>query len=433
MAFNARGAGRMSDPTRALTAAYTFEVEQRQRQRADAMQLPAPIVVSDPQDTPLAEQPAEPIKTVLVDAELMRVLVALGLGAQALVYAVAQDMTRRADGSGKVKEDALLDTLEALGINVTRKTLRDRWLKAGNGVLWDWHKASKALYPYSPRRMAKGGLRGRLDAVTMALDAGHPELVTTNPPGTKMIYVPLASTLKGWYGNLLAAWHNSRADHTHNISRQTLRTLWGGKSKKTLISWELVAGIKAEACYAQYSDFEHIPVSHAHPYLAEVTDAEGKTLYEVRALAQRPNIYNALSMKEHQHHWNPRARRRASLFVLENAASSDIPNGACGATAESSGVGFKPTGRRNFFANDGDLPKAFKHLQSHLRRDPDDRASHYVLLGFDTRHNRWVFEQSSDGYQRTDLHEQLPRFKADPVFAKHGGRLAVVAAWRSAS
>ena len=408
--------------------------EDTQERRDLLAQLPTPtIAIDQPKNIPLAEQPAEPTHTVLVDSELMRVLVALGYGAQTLVYAVAQEMIRRADGDGKVSESALLDKLKSLGIEATRKTIRDRWLKEGNGVLWDWHKPSKMLYLYSPQRMTKRGLRGRLDAVTMALAAGRRELVETNPPGTRMIYVPIAATLKGWCGQLLAAWHNSRADHTSNISRFTLGILWGVKSKKTLISWERAAGIKRDACYAQYTDSEHIPAKHAHPYLAQVTTAEGETVCEVRAMAQHSNVYNAPSMKEHQHRMNPRARRRASLFLLENAASSDIPNGVCGATAESSGVGFKPTGRRNFFSNEDDLPKAFKRLQSHLRRDPDDNTAHFVRLGFDKRHNRWVYEQSIDGYQRTDLHEQLPRFEADAVFAAHGGRGSIVAAWRSAS
>lgn len=373
-------------------------------------------------------EPPEPA-AVLVDAEQMRILVALGYGPQTLVYAVAQQMTRDTTGRGAIDEHELLSTLTKYGVQSTYKNMR-RWLTDGDGVLWRRHK--NLLYLKSPARMSGRRRKGQLDVVQMALDAHRPELVITNHPGIKLISVPVAPMLTHWYGNLLAAWHNSRDEHTQGISRYTLEILWG-KLKKTLIGWEKQAGIKSTASYAQYTDAEYVPAKHAFPVLVE-TLCDGQRTPVIRPMARWSNSYSAPTMKERQHKRAPRERARAARLVLEGATNSGIPNSVCGAAAAScSGVGFKPTGRRSFHSNDGTLKDAFKRLAHHLQRDPDDLAPHFVRLGFDLRRDCWLFEQNSTGQQQTTLDEQLPRSVTDKWFAQHGGRGAYVAAWREMS
>lgn len=380
------------------------------------------------------EHPPEPV-TILVDAELMRILTALGHGVTARMWAAGQQMTRDGDGGGRLDEHEFLDTLIHWGWQsprgekpITYKNLR-KYLSAGDRVLWDWDEQGSLIYLYAPIRMTRRDLKGRLNAVQMALDAGRSELVETNLPGTKCIAVPFAGTQKEWEGKLLAAWLNSRADHITAISGTTLGVLFG-VDRKTILAWRKAANIAAERGVVQYTDNEHIPLEHAIPYLAESETVNGKQRYEVRAYADYSNILKPPTMKERQHKRSPRERFRASKLIYEAAMSSLHPNSDCGAAAEIGSVGFKATGRRNFTTNDGNLKKAFARLRSHLQRHTDDHAPHVVQLGFDQRRQCWIYEQSSTGIQRTKMNDQVPRRLADPIFAANGGRSAIVSAWR---
>jgi hypothetical protein len=451
----------------------------------------------------VVEPPAEGVEpTVLVDTELMRILVALGYGIQTLVYAVARQMTAGRDGSGRVRIADLVSQLKALGAAATARTIQRHWLAKGEGILW--RISGEWLYLTGYQKLC-------VRAVEMAVEAGRVELVTTNPPGSKFIAVPMTSppdsnpsptpmtsppdplsmygegerqtppltpnpsptqagrgekprnsmrqegdsptaarmgsvrlTPKLWYGKLLAAWHNSRADHTTVISRFTLCTLWD-VSKKTLIGWEKAAGIEAGKCYAVYTDEACIPYKHAFPILVSEETADGGTTAVVRAMARHSNLYHAPRMSERQHRRVPREARRAARRALEELTQDGTPNGMCGRPAAASssrtqlsaGVGFGPTGRRNFYANDGNLSRAFKRLQAHLKRHDEDRkadgspAAHYVALGYRKRQKHWLFEQSSDGYQQTGMNSRVPRKIENFYFAAQGGRCVYTAAWRS--
>ena len=370
-------------------------------------------------------------KQVLIDPELMRILGALGHGVPARMYAFGQQMTRDSDGSGALDEHEFLFYCLTSGFETTYKNLR-KYLHAGDGVLWDFDQDTHRVYLYAPARATRKGIKGRLNAVLMALEANRPELVATNRPGAKLIAVPATGSKKTWYGNVLAAWHNSRADHTSNISLYTLGKLFGA-TPKTILSWNKAGRIHADSCVAQYTDNEHIPVKHAVPYLAESYDVEGSGRhgYEVRAVAQHSNIYTAPPMQERQHKRLPRERARASKLVYEAAINRMQPNGDCGATVDTDSVGFTATKRRNFYTNDDNLKTAFSRLREHQQHHTADHAAHFVRLGYDYKRRRWVFEQSSGGTQRTTINDQLPRFKADPIFANNGGRGSIVAAWRS--
>jgi hypothetical protein len=123
---------------------------------------------------------------------------------------------------------------------------------------------------------------------------------------------------------------------------------------------------------------------------------------------------------------------------LEELTQDGTPNGICGCpVVNATGVGFGPTGRRNFYANDGNLGKAFKRLGLHLKRHDEDRkadgnpAPHYVALGYQKRQKHWLFEQNSSGYQQTGMNSRAPRKIENGYFAAQGGRWVYTAAWRS--
>jgi hypothetical protein len=68
-----------------------------------------------------------------------------------------------------------------------------------------------------------------------------------------------------------------------------------------------------------------------------------------------------------EHRSVPREARRAARRALEALTQDGTPNGICGRPAvKAAGVGFGPTGRRNFYANDGNLSWAFKRDRSEV-------------------------------------------------------------------
>lgn len=187
-----------------------------------------------------------------------------------------------------------------------------------------------------------------------------------------------------------------------------------------------------------YADEACVPYKHAFPILVSEETADGGTTAVVRVMARHSNLYHAPRMSEQQHRRVPREARRAARRALEELTQDGTPNGICGRpTDKTVGVGFGPTGRRNFYANDGNLSRAFKRLRAHLKRHEEDRkadgspAPHYVALGYRKRQKHWLFEQSSSGYQQTRMSSRAPRRIENFYFAAQGGRCVYTTAWRS--
>lgn len=358
--------------------------------------------------------------TVELDPELARIFVALGYAAPLLLYSVARQRTSRTKGSGVFKHDDLLEEIKRRGVRTSKEVIRRHWLTKGDGVFWNPRNNGKLGIVSYDKLCAK--------AVEMAIAAGKPELVSTNPPGTKFIHVPLAKTLKGWCGNVLAAWHYSRDGHTHNISRYTLNKLWG-TTTKTLLAWEQAAGITVSSSCAVYTDGT-IP-KYAFPVVIRVDHGNGLKELTISPMARHSNIYNVPSMRQKQHKRVPGEAKRIARSKLEELASGDTPDSICGQpTVQADRVGFSFTKRRNFFANDGDLGNAFKRLNLHLRSDPDDLAPHFVQLGWDAKREKWIYEQNSDGVRKVYPHELIKGTEADRHLEKHGGWQVIVNEWR---
>ena len=263
--------------------------------------------------------------------ELLREMIALGYGRQALVYAALHEMTR--GGSGLVDESALV-ALVALAVGVQERTVQRHYIPSGDGKFWRRGKGKVGVI--APEKVVK-------TITEMSVAAGRADVIETNPPGSKFIEIPLGSSIEQWFGKVLTAWHNSHADHTTNISRFTLKRLFG-VTTKTLIRWEKVAEIQVEACYVGYTDFDHLPARHAYP-----TAHRTKSGIEMRAMARHSNVYHAPSMKERQHNKTPRRMRRAARLVIEVSTHVRTPDRICGLYPETGEVGFRRTGRKNFY------------------------------------------------------------------------------------
>jgi hypothetical protein len=360
--------------------------------------------------------------SVAVDTEANRIMLALGLGTLARVYWTAHELNRRGDGAGKVSESALVDTLVGAGVDASAYTIRHNWIKDGceRGL---WKRDGKGnLYLLSYKAKLP-------DLLTrLVLEAGKPGLIVTNRVGSKFIETPIAGSTKQWYGNSLAAWHNSRADHTRRISRATLQMLWG-VTRKTLASWEREAGIEVVKCYANFTDDDAVP-EHAYPAHYFLKGSDGKVEERDIPRARISNIYNAPSMNERQHQATPRKAYRRTEAALERAGVSvDLPDSVSGATSGNAGVGFC-TRRRSFYADDGVIQDAFGKLHDHLQSHWGDKAPHFVSLGWDDKARAWLYEQSSSGFQKTSIKGRAPLDYENRYFAARGGRAAFAAGWR---
>lgn len=347
---------------------------------------------------------------VWIDAELNRLMIALDYGLASRVYWTARRMNT--NGSGWVEIAALVAELSKLA-GITERTVLRHWLAKGEGVLWriDWKE--NRLYYFGYVRLA-----GEL--TRLAVERGLSHLVETNRAGTRFISVPSDGDLKRWYGNSLAAWHNSRAQHTQNISRYTLEHLWN-TTKKTLITWEKAVGIEVSKCYAQYTDVEHIP-DHAYPTVVNTPGSQQKI---VRFRARHSNMYSVPEMKERHHRTKPRKAYWRATSAFEGTPDVvSTPSSNCGGVADNTGdAGFSPTKRRNFFAPDGKPSyEGHKRLHKHLREHYDDQAAHFVRLGYHAGSRSYIFEQNSSGYQETQLFERVNRRAEDAFFAANGGR-----------
>lgn len=404
--------------------------------------LPAPY----PTPIPSTEERAR--LAVWTDPQVMRVFTALAhrkalrnaegkplanAGAKTYVYAVAYQLNADGKGDGRVSIGTVIEWMKSAGVTVSAHTIRTRWIGHEQSPFWRRH--GDYLYLTGYNRLCKL-------AVELAYAAGCPDLVDDDLPGASFIEVPAASTLTAWFGHLLAAWHNHRANtriHNARISRAKLERLWG-VSRRILRKWERAAGIKTGKAYRVIADNEHIP-PHAYPALF-VEDNR----CVVKPMARHSNRYNAPTMRQKQHKRTPRTGRWYARRALEASQSQDDRSksqsvGIAPAVQQSAHTALSSQGRLNFYAPE-DMPaavgKAFKTLKRHLRRHSDYEVAHHVCLGV----NLWgtaLYEQSSDGIQRTQVFyrdgvivatNRAPRHIEDAFFAKHGGRGSYVAAYR---
>lgn len=332
------------------------------------------------------------MQSVSMCPEFLREAIALGYGKQSLVYAVLHGLSRA--GSGLMMETDIIAFVANL-IDVQPRTIERHYLPSGDGIFWRRNHGKVALI--APEKVAA-------HIAEISIKHGRLDVLETNPPGTKFIEIPLADSLNGWYGNVLAAWHNSRADHTTNISRFTLERLFN-KSTPTLIQWEKAASIKIVECYAVYTDVNQSP---EYSY-ATLHYSEDKHVVQ-RSTARHSNIYNAPTMREVQHHKTPRRMREAVRKVIENNTFIGNPDGIYGLMAsQSPEVGLQSTGRRNFSHSTGKngFKSGFKKVINHLKHHGDYSVPHFVELGFDNRLRRWMYEQST-GIQHSYIGDRLP-------------------------
>lgn len=356
-----------------------------------------------------------------VDPNEIRIIrVLYGYGA-ALVLACARQNAREGDGSGKVSKKALIAELRSAGVKTSARTILDRWIKSFVGVLWGYDPAAKELYPYGARRAVRGGkVKGRLDVVKPALDAGRADLVDAgNLPGERLVFMPYGRTATKFGGNLLAAWHATRRDPSANIGRDVLCRLFG-VSKPTLRVWEKAAGIKGEATYCQCADGDpHLTpdrARRAEPYLS-------KTTGEMHWRFRWSNRYRVPELPRREHRRAPRERRRAARLRLEAVNVSKPDTIVREVPAQfAAAVGQTRLTKINFFDKETSkrLVGAHQQIRAAIRKKGDDSHPYAAHIGRD-RFGAHVVEFTR-GEPTTHIDDRQPRRVSDPYFASRGGR-----------
>lgn len=363
-----------------------------------------PALIEGHAEPELADDPA----FVRLDPELGRLAVARREFVPLRVWLYAHAAQ---DGSGRIDRETLFNHLITLGIVTTRRAY-DHILKQGERRYWRGRGRNLWLVGYK-------ALAERL--VTAALET-RAELVSTNRPGRRKVYLDLSGSLKEAQAQVYAAWLYDKAQERFivtgsglkairtglTISRETLKRLWR-RSKNTLLEWEHLTGVTSEPNFAQHDDPTAAAVPD-HAYLCQ--DKRGREFASWRL----PNTYHAPEVKQHSHAGN---RRKIRAAVNATVEATEQPVFVCA-------DGAQPTGR--FYFADKQTKRgyvsAFTSIKRHLRKHGDTDRRHYAKLG--RRYGVNVYECST-GIPHTSLDGRDFKTEHTPGFT--GRRVQYRMAW----
>lgn len=255
-----------------------------------------------PAATDRLEQSGE--KVVRIDAEIARIQVGLCIDEGGRVWAALREMVRESNSGGVVAKKGLRQRLAAWGVVYTTQHLCSI-LRVYDGLYWNRDK--KHLFVRSPRHVAKGLVR-------RCVERRRLELIQTNQPGGRDMYLPLAGNLECWRGHVYAGWIAYREDPS--ISRAVLAMLFG-RDEDTLRRWEqtrLASLVQVVERRAQCGfDAQQVPIpAHAQSYVARVKNQESGN-YELKAgiYWRLPNNYRVSGIEQHPHRGQGRKVRAA--------------------------------------------------------------------------------------------------------------------------
>ena len=322
---------------------------------------------------------------IWIDPELGRVALGLGHAAPLRLWLVAMQLTRLADGSGKVNRLQLRKSLKSYGIHYQRHAF-NRNLREGQGVFWHISQDKHSIYLKSYEKLSL--------ALTEQAYRESPNLIETNRIGQKFREISVAGHHADFEASLFACWLDYRQDYgLERIAYATLELLFN-RSADTLRDWVKRSDVETIAGYTQYAGInEALIPTHASLY---------KTKYDTVHVTWRlPNRYRTQSRKERQHKITPRsvARKcRQRVEMLENMTPEQPTSGCEMSRNEAVSThltaheprfvrgGFARTGKRYFHSTDS-TSKARKSALRHIQRHQDEHAAHHAFLGFKRRYD----------------------------------------------
>lgn len=328
-------------------------------------------------------EPAAAGLSVRADPELGRLAVALNKAGEFRVWLVARHFFGR---PGWVERQQLKQVLEAQRIASRRHV--DRLLQEGEGLFWGCSPTGR-IYLRSYVKVAEQLTR-------LARDT-NPQLVATNVPGARDVYLRVGGSLGAFKAQVYAGWLTYR--EAPKISRRVLAGLFGC-SQETLRNWEreLGSSLAVVTNYAQCAAdprlddraASHIP-DHSYAYVT----SRG----QVRIRWRQPNSYNPKAIRQHPHKGQSRkARTRAVLAAWYQ------PVELC--AHELTTLAFDRSHRvpRRYFATSQALKAFLNRLRRRNRGQP--LVPRYIYRGED-RNGHGIWELSFDGEVVTSANERM--------------------------
>lgn len=327
-------------------------------QRDQALKLLIPTRLLLP--TPYVANPT-PIR---VDPELGRLAIALYLASVFRIWVIARQLTRNAKGSGLVQRAEIRGSLPLYGVKMTREHF-NRLLRSGDGIFWNIN--NDRIFIRSPRFVAW--------KIVRLAAAKNAELVATNRPGVRDVYLSTGGSHEAWEGMLYAGWMTHRENPT--IARETLEMLFG-RSADTLRRWEqtrlsdiLTIRENYAQCHVPPGEWYDFIPEHNQAYVAEVKD-QGKRIQIVRIYWRLPNTYFVTGIRQHS--------RRGQASKVRKIVNSEFDEPT---TSRRGGLH-----RFKLYFDSGEQLRVFVGKHGGVR---------YLWRG-ENRHRRGIFEPNDNGF-----------------------------------
>ena len=326
-----------------------------------------------------------------VDPELGRLALGMNLTAPLRVWLVLRE---HFGNPGWTHRQTLYKALQSAGIDHSKRHY-NRLLREGEGVFWGLAEDGRVWL--------RGVVRVVIALTEKALEE-NPDLIETNRPGARDIYIRVDGPLKHFKARLYAAWLAHRENP--KIARATLCKLFAC-TKETLWAWEetLTHTLEVVSSYTQTAidpkeddrvvDF--IP-DHAYTYLTRQ--------HQVRIRWQSPNVYRTKLVRQHARKGQSRKVRMAAAKVIRDSQPAER---RAGGRLENKRLAF---GRghwesRQYFATADRFRAFLKRLRArNVVSEVAVEAPRYVFRGYD-RYEHAIYELPLDREPQTGAWERI--------------------------
>jgi hypothetical protein len=329
---------------------------------------------------------------VRVDPELGRLAIGLDLTAPFRIWLV---LRHHYGNPGWTDRQTLYEALQHAGIAHSRRHY-NRLLQEGSGVFWGLGG--------NGRVWLRGSIRVVKEITQWAL-RDNADLIRTNVPGVRDVYVRVDGSLKRFKARLYAGWLAHR--ESPKIARATLCTLFGC-TRETLWAWEdeLGSTLQIVPSYTQTAVdpkeddriVDYIP-EHAYNYLTRQ--------HQVRIRWQSPNVYRTRLIRQHPCKGQSRKVRVTVTKIIRDSQPAENRAGSCSEKQLAFGrAHWEP---RQYFATGERLRQFLKGWQARgitMEALITPQTPRQVYRGID-RNEYAIYELTLDGELRTGAWERI--------------------------
>lgn len=334
---------------------------------------------------------------VRVDPEQGRLAMALKKTGEYLVWAIARHYHGQ---PGWVERQTLYESLQTARVGISRRHY-NRLLKQGEGVFWGLASDGRVWL--------RSYIKVSRHLTRLAREIA-PELVTTNIPGVRDVYLKVSGSVGDFKTQVYAGWLTYRQDP--KIARDTLCTLFAC-TKDTLRNWEKRLGSTIEII-TNWSQSAVNPLEDDTivDYLPDHAYAYVTRRGQIRLRWRQPNRYKTRNIREHHCKGQSRKARFASAV-----AAWYQPVEICAHKAPDK-IPFDRSHRvsKRYFSTVDELRRLLKRLEKQDVPGITPATPRYVYRGQD-HNDHGIYELSLDGEVCTTAWERMP-LKAEYMWWK---------------